>query len=64
MRKFVVYRPNPPENYIKDGYANGKEIFWIRSYMSNYSKWPEMRGLNLTDGGKERLVEKLPKNKY
>ncbi len=28
-----------------------KEIFWIKSYMSNCVKYPEMRGLNLTDGG-------------
>ncbi len=32
-------------------YANGKEIFWIRTFMCNFSKWPKMRGLNLTDGG-------------
>lgn len=32
-------------------FANGKEMFWIRSFMSNYCKWPEMDGLNLTDGG-------------
>ena len=22
MRRFVLYRPNPPENYVQDGYAN------------------------------------------
>lgn len=32
-------------------YANGKEIFWIRGYMSNKNKYPEQNGLNLTDGG-------------
>lgn len=32
--------------------AESKEIFWIRTYMSNYNKWPEVNGLNLTDGGK------------
>lgn len=32
-------------------YACGKEIFWIRSYMSNVNKWPGMNGLNLSDGG-------------
>lgn len=32
-------------------FANGKEMFWIRSYMSNYSKYPEQRGMNLNDGG-------------
>lgn len=32
-------------------YASGKEIFWIRTYMSNFSKYPEQNGLNLTDGG-------------
>lgn len=30
--------------------ADCKEMFWIRSYMSNKSKWPEQNGLNLTDG--------------
>lgn len=34
-----------------DIYAQGKEMFWIRSYMSNRNKWPEMNGLNQTDGG-------------
>ena len=32
--------------------AFSKEMFWIRTYMSNYCKYPEMRGLNLTNGGK------------
>lgn len=32
--------------------ASGKEIFWIRSNMSNRNKWPEMNGLNLSDGGR------------
>lgn len=22
MKRFIVYRPKPPENYVKDGYAN------------------------------------------
>lgn len=22
MRRFIVYRPSPPENYVTDGYAN------------------------------------------
>lgn len=34
-----------------DNHASSKEMFWIRSYMSNKCKWAEMRGLNLTDGG-------------
>lgn len=32
-------------------YALGKEMFWIRSYMSNICKFPQYGGLNLTDGG-------------
>lgn len=32
--------------------SNSKEMFWIRSYMSNRNKWPDGRGMNLTDGGK------------
>lgn len=35
--------------------ASSKEMFWIRSFMSNYSKWPEMNGLNLTDGGEGNI---------
>lgn len=31
--------------------AYSKEMFWIRTYMSNHAKYPEMKGLNLTDGG-------------
>jgi hypothetical protein len=36
-------------------FAAGKELFWIRTYMSNRNKWPEMNGLNLTDGGDGNL---------
>jgi group I intron endonuclease len=37
-------------------FASGKEIFWIRSFMSHRKKWENSdykydRGLNLTDGG-------------
>lgn len=34
-----------------NNYAGGKEMFWIKSYMSNFKKYPDMGGLNLTDGG-------------
>lgn len=40
-------------------YASGKEIFWIRSYMSNESKWRMGLGLNLTDGGEGTLGVKI-----
>lgn len=33
-------------------YANGKEMFWIRTYMSNINKWPEQLGMNQTDRGR------------
>lgn len=40
------------DNFQGDvSYAIDKEMFWIRSYMSNFCKWPEMKGMNLTDGG-------------
>jgi group I intron endonuclease len=32
-------------------YCSGKEMFWIRTYMSNMCKYPEQNGMNLTDGG-------------
>jgi len=31
--------------------ADSKEMFWIRTYMSNRHKYPEQNGLNLTNGG-------------
>lgn len=31
--------------------AESREMFWIRTNMSNFSKWPKMNGLNLTNGG-------------
>lgn len=37
--------------YSTKEYADDKEMFWIRSFMSNRNKWPEMGGMNLTDGG-------------
>lgn len=33
------------------GESNSKEMFWIRSHMSNYSRYKEFNGMNLTDGG-------------
>jgi group I intron endonuclease len=35
--------------------CNGKEMFWIRTNMSNIYKFPEQNGLNLTDGGCGRV---------
>jgi group I intron endonuclease len=32
-------------------YIDDREMFWIRSYMSNKRKYPKSNGLNLTDGG-------------
>lgn len=32
-------------------YCSGKEIFWIRTYMSYSKVFPEMNGMNLTIGG-------------
>lgn len=32
-------------------FAQGKEIFWVRSYMSNVRKYSEQKGMNLNDGG-------------
>jgi group I intron endonuclease len=55
-------------------FASDKEMFWIRSYMSNRCKYPQQKGLNLTDGGegmsgykqsdemKRRLSEKMKNN--
>lgn len=32
-------------------YADGKEMFWIRTYMSNINAWRNNGGMNLTNGG-------------
>lgn len=32
-------------------FANAKEIFWVRSNLSNYNAYPEFGGLNLGNGG-------------
>jgi group I intron endonuclease len=42
-------------------YCSGKEMFWIRSYMSNNCKYPEIGGMNLTNGGDGNLGWKRPK---
>ena len=40
-------------------YADGKEMMWIRSLMTNFSKWGKItNGLNLTDGGEGRVGAK------
>lgn len=41
------------------GFAHGKEIFWIRSYMSNRCKYPEQNGMNMTDGGQGTIGYKM-----
>jgi len=38
-----------------NSYCNGKEIFWIKTNMSNIYVYPEQKGLNLTNGGCGRL---------
>lgn len=42
--------------------AHSKEIFWIRTYMSNVNKWPGMKGMNLTDGGRSISGYKFDKD--
>lgn len=39
-------------------YAFGKEMFWIRSYMSNIHRWREQNGMNMTDGGEGTVGHK------
>jgi len=39
--------------------ANSKEMFWIRTNMSNKNKYPKQRGMNLTDGGEGQLGVKI-----
>lgn len=49
---FYNHKINIIETFESDHqYAKGKEIFWIRTYMSNYAKFPEMNGLNKSMGG-------------
>lgn len=40
------------DNFKSDlSYANGKEVFWIRTNLSNYNYYPDFNGLNLGNGG-------------
>lgn len=39
------------------------EMFWIRSYMSNNCKWPEIGGLNLTNGGQGTIGYRFSEEK-
>lgn len=41
--------------------CSSKEMFWIRSYMSNSCKFKEMNGMNMTDGGEGALGTKKSK---
>lgn len=36
-------------------FAKGKEMFWIRTYMSNSNKYSDKFGMNVTDGGEGTL---------
>lgn len=40
-------------------FALGKELFWIKSYMSNVAKYPELNNMNVTDGGFGALGKKM-----
>lgn len=40
-------------------FADGKEMFWIRSFMTNLNKWRDMKGMNMTDGGEGALGAKF-----
>lgn len=42
-------------------FASGKEIFWIKSFMSNVCKYPIQIGLNLTNGGEGTTGSKRTK---
>jgi len=51
VNKFPVNIEIIEEFFNTRSYAEGKEMFWIRSYVSNKCKYPERNGLNKTDGG-------------
>lgn len=40
-------------------FAEGKEMFWVRSYMSNRHKFPKQNGMNLNDGGGTNAGHKM-----
>lgn len=39
--------------------AGDKEMFWIRTFMSNVTKWRDGKGMNLSDGGEGTLGAKF-----
>lgn len=67
MKRFVVYRPKPPENYVKDGYANpvdqiqfegiqftnGKVAVCWRTETSSISIWDSLDDLMKIHGHPE-----------
>ena len=60
---FKSHKVEVIERFTSDSnYCSGKEMFWIKSYMSNVCKYPEMNGMNLTDGGEGNLGWKRPRH--
>lgn len=60
---FEAHKINIIEVFKSDNaYASDREIFWISENMSNYSKFPKQRGMNLTDGGEGTLGRKATDN--
>ena len=40
------------DNFVSDlSYANGKEMWWVRTFMSNKNRYPKYDGINLNVGG-------------
>ncbi len=44
-------------------YAQGKELFWVKSNLSNATKWPEYNGMNISAGGQGALGVKASEKK-
>jgi len=57
---FEAHKFDIIDNFTSDtNFAYGKEMFWIRTFMSNCSKWPEMKGLNAVEGGRGSIGYKV-----
>jgi len=67
MKRFAIYRPNPPSDYIEKGHANAAEevqcegvvfsdgtvsVRWLTKYRS-FSNWPDWENFYQVHGHPE-----------
>lgn len=51
------------ENNISENNLNSRELYWIEFFKSNYYKYPNLKGMNCTDGGDVTIMSEETKQK-